>query len=83
MHALRGHGAEVTAAFTAYTAFDYLHERAFDAVALWAGETQAEALSIAAGNAGGTRAWYHLPTLLYLRSRSEIDPASAYRRGAH
>ena len=79
-HALRARGAEVTAAFTAYTAFDYLHERAFDAVALWAGETQAEALSIAAGMRRNSRL-YHLPTLLYLRSRSEIDPASAYRRG--
>ena len=79
-HALRAHGAQVTAAFTAYTAFDYLHERAFDAVALWAGETQAEALSIAAGMRRNSRL-YHLPTLLYLRSRSEIDPASAYRRG--
>ncbi len=79
-HALRTHGAEVTAAFTAYTAFDYLHERAFDAVALWAGETQAEALSIAAGMRRNSRL-YHLPTLLYLRSRSEIDPESAYRRG--
>ena len=79
-HALRSHGAEVTAAFTAYTAFDYLHERAFDAVALWAGETQAEALSIAAGMRRNSRL-YHLPTLLYLRARSEIDPASAYRRG--
>ncbi len=79
-HALRGHGAEVTAAFTAYTAFDYLHERAFDAVALWAGETQAEALSIAAGMRRNSRL-HHLPTVLYLRSRSEIDAGVAYRRG--
>ena len=79
-HALKRHGADVTAAFTAYTAFDYLHERAFDAVALWAGETQSEALSIAAGMRRNSRL-YHLPTLLYLRSRSEIDPVAAYRRG--
>ena len=79
-HALKAHGAEVTAAFTAYTAFDYLHERAFDAVALWAGETQTEALSIAAGMRRNSRL-YHLPTMLYLRSRALIDPATAYRRG--
>ncbi len=79
-HALKAYGAEVTAAFTAYTAFDYLHERAFDAVVLWAGETQAEAMSIAAGMRRNSRL-YHLPTLLYLRSRSEIDPEAAYRRG--
>ena len=70
----------MTAAFTAYTAFDYLHERAFDAVALWAGETQAEALSIAAGMRRNSRL-YHLPTLLYLRTRSQIDAPAAYRRG--
>jgi two-component system, cell cycle response regulator PopA len=79
-HALRQHGAEVTGAFTAYTAFDYLHERAFDAVVLWAGETQTEALSIAGGMRRNSRL-YHLPTLLYLRSHSEIDLAGAYRRG--
>ena len=79
-HALKTHGAEVTAAFTAYTAFDYLHERAFDAVTLWAGETQAEALSIATGMRRNSRL-YHLPTLLYLRTRSQIDAPAAYRRG--
>jgi two-component system, cell cycle response regulator PopA len=79
-HALRNSGAEVTAAFTAYTAFDYLHERAFDAVVLWAGGAQAEALSIAAGMRRNSRL-YHVPTVLYLRSRQEIDPAVAYRRG--
>ena len=42
-------GAEVVGAFTAYTAFDYLHERAFVAVLLWAGEAHALALSIASG----------------------------------
>ncbi len=79
-HALRQRGAEVTGAFTAYTAFDYLHERAFDAVVLWAGETQAEALSIAGGMRRNSRL-YHLPTLLYLRNQSQIDLAGAYRRG--
>jgi len=79
-HALRQLGAETTGAFTAYTAFDYLHERAFDAVVLWAGETQGEALSIAGGMRRNSRL-YHLPTLLYLRSQDQIDLASAYRRG--
>src|SRR5690606_12005104 len=37
-NALARNGAEVVGAFTAYTAFDYLHERTFDAVVLWAGE---------------------------------------------
>ena len=35
---LRALGAETTGAFTAYTAFDYLHEQSFDAVVLWSGD---------------------------------------------
>ncbi|HZZ37369.1 MAG TPA: GGDEF domain-containing protein, partial [Caulobacteraceae bacterium] len=41
-NALSGIGAEVVGAFTAYTAFDYLHERPFDAVVLWEGDNQSE-----------------------------------------
>ncbi len=79
-HALRACGAEVTGAFTAYTAFDYLHERTFDAVVLWGGETQTEALSIAAGMRRNTRL-YHIPTMLYLRSDAEVGPGEAFDRG--
>ena len=39
-NALAASGADAAGAFAAYTAFDYLHERAFDAVVLWAGETR-------------------------------------------
>ncbi len=77
---LKQHSVEVTGAFTPYTAFDYLHDRAFDAAVLWGGATHSEALSIAAGLRRNTRL-YHLPTLLYLRSSAEIDAAEAYRRG--
>jgi two-component system cell cycle response regulator PopA len=79
-HALRACGAETTGAFTAYTAFDYLHERPFDAVVLWAGEGQADALSIAAGMRRNTRL-FHIPTMLYLNSGSDIGPGEAYDRG--
>ena len=48
-NALARNGAEVVGAFTAYTAFDYLHERTFDAGVLWAGENPEEGLSIASG----------------------------------
>ncbi len=77
---LKQHGVEVTGAFTSYTAFDYLHDRAFDAAVLWGGATHDEALSVAAGLRRNSRL-YHLPTLLYLRSSAEIDLADAYRRG--
>ena len=79
-HALKALGAETTAALTAYTAFDYLHEDAFDAVVLWAGETHAEALSIAGGMRRNTRL-YHIPTVLYLREGAEVALNEAYNKG--
>ena len=79
-NALSKHGADVVGAFTAYTAFDYLHERPFDAVVLWTGENENEALSIAAGMRRNTRL-YHVPTLLYLSEGSKITMAEAFHRG--
>ena len=79
-HALEGGGAEVTAAFTSYTAFDYLHDRSFDAVVLWQGETHAEALSIAAGMRRNSRL-FHTPTLLHLREGAEVSAADAFGKG--
>jgi two-component system cell cycle response regulator PopA len=79
-HELGACGAEITAALTAYTAFDYLHERTFDAVVLWAGETHAEALSIAGGMRRNSKL-YHTPTVLYLRDGVTVDPTDAYNRG--
>jgi two-component system cell cycle response regulator PopA len=79
-HALKARGAEATAALTAYTAFDYLHEEPFDAVVLWAGETHAEALSIAGGMRRNTRL-FHIPTVLYLREGAEVALADAFNRG--
>ena len=79
-NALARTGADVVGAFTAYTAFDYLHERAFDAVVLWAGENQAEAMSIATGMRRNTRL-YHIPALLYLQAPAEIGLAEAFHRG--
>lgn len=73
-------GAEVVGAFTAYTAFDYLHERAFDAVVLWAAENQSEALAIAAGMRRNTRL-YHIPTMLYLAEDSYVGVTEAFHRG--
>lgn len=73
-------GAELTAALTPYTAFDYLHERDFDAVLLWGGQRRAEALSIAAGIKRNTRL-YHLPVVLYLRSDEDINLGEVFGRG--
>jgi two-component system cell cycle response regulator PopA len=79
-NALSRHGADVVGAFTAYTAFDYLHERIFDAVVLWAGDNPQEALSIAAGLRRNTRL-YHTPALLYMRRDSYVTTSEAYHRG--
>jgi two-component system cell cycle response regulator PopA len=79
-NALQRSGAEVVGAFTAYTAFDYLHERPFDAVVLWAGDSQQEALSIAAGMRRNTRL-YHIPALLYLKAESYVTMSDAFHRG--
>jgi len=79
-NALSQTGAEVVGAFTAYTAFDYLHERPFDAVVLWAGDNSQEALSIAAGMRRNTRL-YHTPALLYMRRESYVTLSEAYHRG--
>jgi two-component system cell cycle response regulator PopA len=79
-NALARNGAEVVGAFTAYTAFDYLHERQFDSVVLWAGENPQEALSIAAGLRRNTRL-YHTPAVLYMRAGSYVTASEAYHRG--
>lgn len=79
-NALARSGAEVVGAFTAYTAFDYLHERSFDSVVLWAGDNSQEALSIAAGMRRNTRL-YHTPALLYMRQESYVTMSEAYHRG--
>ncbi|HEY8617909.1 diguanylate cyclase domain-containing protein [Phenylobacterium sp.] len=79
-NALKQNGADVVGAFTAYTAFDYLHERTFDAVVLWAGENPQEAMSIAAGLRRNTRL-YHTPALLYMQREAPVTIAEAYHRG--
>ncbi|HEX5262636.1 MAG TPA: GGDEF domain-containing protein, partial [Phenylobacterium sp.] len=79
-NALLRNGADVVGAFTAYTAFDYLHERIFDAVVLWAGDNPQEALSIAAGLRRNTRL-YHTPALLYMRKETHVTVTEAFHRG--
>jgi two-component system cell cycle response regulator PopA len=79
-NALSRYEAQVVGAFTSYTAFDYLHERTFDAVVLWAGDNPSEALAIIAGMRRNTRL-YHIPALLYQRGASEVTAVDAYNKG--
>ncbi len=79
-NALAELGAETVAAPTPYTAFDFLHESAFDAAVLWGGVDHAPALSIAAGMKRNTRL-FHIPLVLYLRQQGEIDLTEIYHKG--
>lgn len=79
-NALAAAGAEVVAAPTPYTAFDYLHESPFDAAILWGAEDHAPALSIASGMKRNTRL-YHIPLMLYLRGEAEISLDELFNRG--
>jgi two-component system cell cycle response regulator PopA len=79
-NALTQQGAEMVGAFTAYTAFDYLHEQPFEAVILWGGDNESEALSIAAGMRRNTRL-YHIPAVLFLRPDGEMSLSEVFHRG--
>lgn len=79
-NALEDGGAEVVAAPTPYTAFDYLHESPFDAAVLWGAEDHAPALSIASGMKRNTRL-YHIPVMLYLSDGAQMDASDLFGRG--
>ncbi|MBB5659647.1 diguanylate cyclase domain-containing protein [Brevundimonas halotolerans] len=79
-NALTEDGAEVVAAPTPYTAFDYLHESPFDAAVLWGAEDHAPALSIASGMKRNTRL-YHIPVMLYLNDGAQMDASDLFGRG--
>lgn len=79
-NALTAAGAEVVAAPTPYTAFDYLHEAAFDGAVLWGAPDPAPALSIASGMKRNTRL-YHIPLTLYLRDAGDLNLSELFNRG--
>ncbi|MDV6329387.1 GGDEF domain-containing protein [Asticcacaulis sp. 201] len=81
-HSLREKGVDVTAALSSYSAFDYLHDKTFDAVLLWGGAQPSESLSIAAGMRRNTRL-YHTPVLLRLNKLVEVDLGNAFMRGVN
>jgi two-component system cell cycle response regulator PopA len=79
-NALNSTEAEVVGAFTAYTAFDYLHERPFDAAVLWGGDDEGDAMAIASGMRRNTRL-FHIPTILYLKAADELNLSEIFNRG--
>ncbi|ESQ77063.1 diguanylate cyclase domain-containing protein [Asticcacaulis sp. YBE204] len=81
-HTLRTHGTDVYAAFTSYSAFDYLHDKTFDAVILWGRDSISEPLSIASGMRRNTRL-YHTPVFLRLQKPVDLDLGDAFLRGVN
>ncbi|RKR02840.1 response regulator receiver modulated diguanylate cyclase [Maricaulis maris] len=72
-HTLASVDAEVIAAFSSYSAFDYLHERAFDAVVLNAAGKRDIAFTISSAMRRNARL-YHTPVLLLT---DDVDPGAA------
>lgn len=79
-HALSRADADVVAAFSSYSAFDYLHERAFDAVVLNATTRQEMAFTISSAMRRNARL-YHTPVLLLSRSNRQEEADEAFARG--
>lgn len=80
-HALERAKAQVVAAFSTFNAFDYLHERAFDAVVLNTRPKPDVAHTVCSAMRRNTRL-YHTPTVLL--SHDEVYRAAdeAFARGA-
>ncbi len=80
-NALEKTGAEVTAAMTSFTAFDYLHDRSFDAIVLNALGENEPAFTIVAAMRRNTRL-FHVPAVLLVNSETFTDIDEAFARGA-
>ncbi len=80
-HAMAGAGAETIAAFSTFNAFDYLHERSFDAVVLSTLPTPDLAHTVCSAMRRNTRL-YHTPTVLLAQSEDYGQAAEGFARGA-
>lgn len=79
-HALAASGTTTVAAFSSFSAFDYLHERPFDAVILNALEKQDLAFTISSAMRRNARL-YHTPVLLLTPSGRFEAADEAFARG--
>lgn len=79
-HALAQSDTEVVAAFSSYSAFDYLHERSFDAVVLNAMEKRDTAFTISSAMRRNARL-YHTPVLLLANEGHHEAAEEAFARG--
>lgn len=81
VNALQDKGVEVTAAFTSFSAFDYLHGDPFDAVVMNALDQSEPAFSISQAMRRNSKL-YHTPTLFLVNGETFTDYSNAYERGA-
>lgn len=81
INALQDKGVEVIAAFTSFSAFDYLHGDPFDAVVMNALEHSEPAFSISEAIKRNSKL-YHIPTLFLVDGQTFSDHDAAYQRGA-
>ncbi|WP_418152941.1 hypothetical protein AB8615_05590 [Litorimonas sp. RW-G-Af-16] len=81
INALQSKNVEVVAAFTSFSAFDYLHDRQFDAVVMNALEQPEPALTISETMRRNAKL-YHVPTLFLIKPDEFEFSDAAYERGA-
>ncbi len=80
-HALTDAGLTTIAAFTTFTAFDYMHEQAFDAVVLSTEPSPDMAHTVCSAMRRNTRL-YHTPAILLTRGDAYSEADEAFARGA-
>ncbi len=80
-HALADASLTTIAAFTTFTAFDYMHEQAFDAVVLSTDPSPDMAHTVCSAMRRNTRL-YHTPAILYTRGDAYSQADEAFARGA-
>lgn len=81
INALQTKNVEVVAAFTSFSAFDYLHDGEFDAVVMNALEQSEPALTISETMRRNAKL-YNVPTLFLIDSETFTDHDLAYQKGA-
>jgi two-component system cell cycle response regulator PopA len=80
-NALEKAGAEVTAALTSFTAFDYLHEKTFDVILLNVLKDQEPAFTIASAMRRNTKL-FHVPAVMLVNPAKFEAVDEAFARGA-
>lgn len=79
--ALSDAGADITAALTSFTAFDYLHERSFDVIVLNVLKENEPGFTIASAMRRNTRL-FHVPAVMLVNPKLFEAVDEAFARGA-